>query len=452
MKFPSHAFLSTLLLITLCLAAHSLFKSGWTHSGSAPAAPNPVLAADFQILYTPSGFVPDYLEVPIGSSVAFVNTATGTPLWLASNPYPGATDYPALNAGRGYAAGEAYAFRFTEGGTFGYHNQDAPIDDAVIVVRDPAHPTPDISKTQARQQAIRDKLVAMLVPGKPDSIFAVIDAIQADSAVSLDCHDIGHDLGHRAYELYVFSSAMTYDNPARRDHASVMDICAGGYVHGILEEASLHDAHFMDHPGDLCANVPASNAASCYHGAGHALMFASGRDIQKSLAGCRMMPNADDDSRCFEGVWMEAFWGNTEHSGPGTLGWDLNKPLDPCISSASDAKHACFIYASFGYLRTHVRDYSGAVRMCSLGGLGDADASYCLRGVGIALVAHLKAQSLEQTESYAANLSDTYKLGFYEGVMGYGRLSGLSENQLASVCGAMKTDSVICGQAIGLSK
>ena len=317
---------------------------------------------------------------------------------------------------------------------------------------DEVHSIPDISKTGTRQQAIRDRLVALLVPNKPDSIFAVVDAVEKDPTITLDSHDIAHDVGHKAYELYGVVGAMTYDNPERVNHASVMDVCAGGYVHGILEEASLHDSHFGDHPGSLCESVPELNAASCYHGVGHALMFFTNRDISKSLDECRMLLRPSSRSRCFEGVWMETFWGDTEHAGPNSLGWEPEKPLAPCMEVAADAKPACFIYSTFGYFRTHSKDYTGAIKMCTQSKLDIYDTSYCLKGVGITLVTHFKAQHLEQAEPFADGLRSTDKLGFYEGVMGYGRFSGLSEEDLASTCALMKTDTTICFQAILKSK
>ncbi len=440
------------LAMTILLIANWLIVRGMLPFTEADAQTLVSGAFDYEVLYTGSGFVPDYLSVPIGSRVAFRNAATSTPLWVASDPYPGRTDYPALDAQQDYGPGATYIFTFDQSGTFGYHNQEVPIDDATISVVDPNNPVPDISKTQERQQAVRDKLVAMLVPGDPNSIFTVIDAIDADTVLSLDCHDIAHDLGHRAYELYGFSGAMTYSNPERVNHTSVMDVCAGGYVHGILEEASLHDHNFGDNPGALCENVPSSNKAGCYHGVGHALMFFNNRDIQASLDGCRKLDNVNDASRCFEGVWMETFWGNTEHSGPGTLGWDLDKPLDPCIQTQPDAKPACFIYASFGYLRTHVRDYAGAVRLCTQSELDGSDTSYCLKGVGITMVTHFKATHLEQSEALVAGLTVDQKHGFYEGVIGYARLSGVSETELVRTCAAMQTDASICAAALEDSK
>jgi hypothetical protein len=438
-------FVSILILVAGIAEAASLHVSA-----EAFAQEHAWPSYDYEVLYTPSGFVPDYLQVPLGARVAFRNASTSTQLWVASDPYPTGSDYPALNEQGTSSA--TYIFQFTQTGTFGYHNQTAPIDTAVIAVADPQRQAPDISKTLSRQEAVRDKLVAMLIPGKPSSISAVISAIQSDPLLSLDCHEVAHDVGHRAYELYGFSGAMLLNGSKNEDHASVMDMCAGGYVHGILEEESLHDPSFAADPGALCASVPPTARPTCYHGIGHALMFVHDRDIPASLDGCRKLPVASYKQRCFEGVWMEAFSGNTEHSGHNTLGWDIDDPLATCALALDDAQPTCFLYSTFGYARTHPKDYAGAVRMCTEDGLTEQQSSFCLKGVGIALVAHLKAKDLEESEPYAAGLTAAQKLGFYEGVAGYGRLSGLSDEALGRMCAAMKSDATACAEAIRQSR
>lgn len=306
---------------------------------------------------------------------------------------------------------------------------------------------PDISKTKSRLQATRDHLLTLFNPNDENSIFTVVDAIDADPSLSVDCHDVAHDLGHHAYELYGFKGAMTYDNPERVNHTSVMDMCAGGYVHGILEEASLHDPNFGEHPGDLCAGVPTSNKATCYHGVGHALMFFNSLDIAQSVSDCRDV-GATYAVRCFEGVWMEAFWGETRHAGDDSLGWDTSDPLAICKAQKSDAKPACFLYAPFGYLRTHDKEYAGATRMCTDASLSESDMKFCMKGIGIVMVPHFKVKNLEQAEPYAVGLSYTEKLGFYDGVMGYGRLSGLSEDDLTATCTRLQSDTSVCMDAV----
>jgi hypothetical protein len=241
---------------------------------------------------------------------------------------------------------------------------------------------------------------------------------------------------------------MAYTNPAAGSHASLQDVCAGGYVHGILEEVSLHQPDFKDHPGSMCANVPDNNAATCFHGVGHALMFFYKRDTQSALIACRTLGPRNEAPRCFEGVWMELFWGSTEHTGPNSLGWDFNKPFAPCAASAQDAKQACFLYSSFGYLRVHPMDYSGAITHCVTSDLVDSDAGFCLKGVGITMVRYLKAHDLERSESFAKGLTYDQKHSFYQGVLGYSHYSGVSTIELSSSCTRFTEDKAVCADVL----
>ena len=149
---------------------------------------------------------------------------------------------------------------------------------------------------------------------------------------------------------------------------------------------------------------------------------------------------------------MELFWGNTDHSGPQSLGWDLDKPLAPCIAASKDAKPTCFLYSSFGYLRTHAKDYYGAVNMCTQSNLDEGDKGFCLKGLGITMMSKFKGVHMEGSEVYVQELSQVEKKAFYEGVMGYARLSGLSQQALEKVCNLLKTDGAICLSALASDK
>jgi hypothetical protein len=402
--------------------------------------------SDYYIQYTKDGFVPGELEVPVGAHVAFKNT-TYEPLLVESNPYPWHSDYPTFHAAKDYLYGETYTFQFNEVGTFGFHNFNKPGDHGTIHVIDPETPDEDISKTLPGQEKIRDRLIAMLVPNDPNSVFKFIDAVEADPTLANNCHEIAHDIGHKAYEMYGFSGAMNFTDTARLGHASVQDICAGGYVHGVIEEATLHQENFKNDPKVMCDGVSKDARASCFHGIGHALMFTYTRSVESSLVGCRSVGNVDDASRCFEGVWMEFFWGKPSVNG--ALGWDPAKPLQSCMDTEKDAKAACFLYSSFGYLRTNPKDYQGAVNLCTQSGLNASDTNYCLKGVGITMVSHFKQKHLEQSEAYVTNLTDSQKASFYKGVYGYGRLSGISQSTLYASCKAMKSDGEICAGVVG---
>lgn len=398
---------------------------------------------DFTISYTADGFDPSILEVPAGARVRFVNNAQVS-VWPASDPHPTHSDFPEFDSRAGILPGESYTFTFTKLGTFSFHNHSKSIERGIIRVSNPGQPLPDIDKVKAGQRATRDKLLALFDQNNPDSVFTVIDAIEANVVLARDCHDMAHDIGHRAYELFGFSAAMTFNSADRLSHTSVDDICAGGYMHGILEELFLHQPERATSPGAMCAPVPTANRDSCYHGVGHSLMFVYKRDVPASLLGCRAIGEDIPTRRCFEGVWMEMFWGNIDHAGGDSLGWTTQQPLVPCERAGEDEKPTCFLYAHLGYLRTHPRDYAGAVNLCVASGLGEYDARYCLRGVGITMMKHVTSRNLPAAEPFVAGLNYGKKYAYYEGVIGYARLSGVTEKSITEFCSVLKTDTEVC--------
>ncbi|MDB5239076.1 MAG: hypothetical protein JWO00_411 [Candidatus Parcubacteria bacterium] len=309
-----------------------------------------------------------------------------------------------------------------------------------------------LSSTPLRQIAQRDKLIALLDPKDRESIFKVVDAIQNDPAIVDDCHEMAHDIGRQAYEYYGFSDAMTFDNPNHVKHALVQNICAGGYMHGVEEALSAHEPGFLEKPELVCDQVPAADRASCFHGMGHVFMLANDRDADAAILGCRVIEWASDRYRCFEGVRMEQFWGGAASLSSPVLGWDPKAPLSTCESAREDERPTCFLYSTFGYLRVHPKDYTGAAALCAKSGLNDSDDHFCLKGLGMTMMSKFKGQSMENSEMYATDLSLAEKYSFYEGVLGYAHLSGLSNAQLGDVCGLLKGDSLVCLDALSLNE
>jgi len=431
------------LIALLSFAWYILRTTAGSYNRVSSTAPRAAVS-DYEISYTNAGFTPGTLEVPLGARVTFQNHSD-IPLWAASDPHPTHTDYPEFDAQKDYLPGQAYTFQFTKSGTFGFHNHERSLDRGIIRVTDHVHDLGNIDKTiVASQRVVRDKYLALLQPGQPESIFTLLDTIEADQGLSSDCHDIAHDLGHRSYELYGFSGAMTYSNPTRLSHTSADDICAGGYIHGILEELFLHQPELKTAPAGICAGIPEINRGSCFHGIGHGLMFANRRDVPVSLGTCQTLGRIDYIHRCYEGVWMEMFWGNTEHAGANSLGWTLEQPLTPCKNAVMDEKPACFLYAHLGYLRTHHYDFAGVVKLCDQSGLGQKDESYCLKGLGITIMKHVTSHHLANSEGLVSGLNSWQKYAYYQGVIGYARLSDVSESYLRNFCGSLKNDGAIC--------
>ena len=414
-----------------------------TLKNALPATIKSATEFDYEVVYSATGYSPNLLEVPVGSWVAFKNT-TEIPMWTASDPHPVHTDFSEFDAQKEFSKNQSYVFQFNRPGTFSYHNHDKSIDRGIIRVTDKNNPLPQIDKTKESQRAVRNKLLAMLDQKDPESIFKMIDYIAKNPALAKDCHDVSHDLGHKAYELFGFSTAMTFNSPTHLGHTSVDDICAGGYMHGIMEELFLNQPELKNHLDTICSSIPIINRDSCYHGIGHSLMFISKRDVQGSLEGCRSINNTIYTRRCYEGVWMELFWGDTDHAGANSLGWDPQKPLDSCINAREDEKPDCFLYAHLGYLRTHPKDFAGVKDLCIKNGLDQWNTRYCLRGIGITMMKHFTSHHLELTESLVEGLGYWQKYSYYEGVIGYARLSSVSKKSLESFCGNLKTDTEVC--------
>ena len=303
--------------------------------------------------------------------------------------------------------------------------------------------------TPADEQSAYNRFSAMLKPGDPNSILTMFDAIQAsDNSIKYNCHELSHALGHRAYDLYGFADAMTFSNPNRPQHAAIEDICNSGFMHGVLEDTFLHNPDNAKDPDLLCANVPLQSRWSCFHGIGHGLMFIYDRKIAPSLQGCRNLADTKYSFPCFQGVWMELFLGNTEHAGLNTLYWDLGNPLGACLAAPSDAKHACYIYVSLGYLRGHPGDYPGTVTLCTTSHLTSTDEAGCLESAGLSMLSGFKGSNLEQSEAYVKGLNPDEKKAFYRGLTAYALISGVPEAELTRVCSVLVTDSKVCSDAL----
>lgn len=114
-----------------------------TGSTSTNATGTPVSA--YTVRYSASGFSPQTMTVPLGTTVTFINQS-GSEMWVASNVHPSheAYDGTSLNehcaaststtAFDECAAGSTYSFTFTKAGTWEYHNHRHPEYTGSIVV------------------------------------------------------------------------------------------------------------------------------------------------------------------------------------------------------------------------------------------------------------------------------------------------------------------------------
>ncbi len=179
------------------------------------------------------------------------------------------------------------------------------------------------------------------------------------------CHGLVHEIGHAAYKKEGFEKALSYED----------DLCGSGYIHGIVE------THF-DRVRDIVAVLPTicdHNAAKCFHGVGHGLMYKLDNDLPRSVELCGTFNEAFQRIQCAEGVFMEVFDSETRFHASEYLKED--DPFFACRDLDSVNEGVCAFYATRYYLRLHPREYSGAIEWCMHDvPVGPRDA--CIKGVG----------------------------------------------------------------------
>lgn len=112
-------------------------ESNDTSSDAAPVSA-------YTVKYTDTGFSPESLSVPLGTTVTFINQSSGD-MWVGSDEHPSHTGYDGTSRAEHCAAGAApsfdqcatgstYSFTFEKAGTFEYHNHRNAQAHGVIVV------------------------------------------------------------------------------------------------------------------------------------------------------------------------------------------------------------------------------------------------------------------------------------------------------------------------------
>lgn len=223
-----------------------------------------------------------------------------------------------------------------------------------------------------------------------------------------DCHLPAHDLGRA-----IFAEIKAVE-PALR---MCSNRCNFGCMHGILREA-FGDGTLESVTKQmviLCSERREPQTAkpgSCVHGMGHALMVASGYDIEKALSACTTFPSPAQEYFCATGVFMEqATVGpsgdkaniNTNQQPRGlhypcdtytrfpaacyryhvvrilrTLGQETTKVVDECLALSRPLRLGCFHglgYAHVGYI---AENPPLLAKVCRAG--TDEDQAVCIEG------------------------------------------------------------------------
>lgn len=403
-----------------------------------------------------SGFVPDQISVPLGTTVRFENVGTEDH-WPASDRHPSHAGYDGTDmeghcgeeAGAGFDAcgavppGNAWSFPFDRPGAFGYHDHLWPhltghvlvtdtdaasqgrpgaftrLLDALrtLITRIAAWFADEGTLTALRTgrtgadayDALATRYEAAVSRSDPREAIRALEAEAAqDADVSARCHDVLHEIGRAAYVKYgSFREAVRFQD----------DYCNSGYVHGLFE------AHFAAAVDPLAGLTEACEAYAssggrpfdrwqCYHGVGHGFMYFTGGDLDASLSLCADGLGKEVAAICRNGAYMEAF--NLEVLAKER---DLVDPDDPFATCAARtaAKADCYLYLPAYLSQTAGMAFADILHACKKAGRAHERA--CVRGTG--------------SEASKRNPDDP------DGVFALCRQAGPSDAQRACINGAV---------------
>ena len=95
---------------------------------------NTTAVSEANVAYTDNGFSADSVIIKKGGTVTFVNKSSRD-MWVASNPHPIHTDYPAFDEKASVPNGGSWTFTFDQVGSWEYHNHKNPSDMGTVVVQ-----------------------------------------------------------------------------------------------------------------------------------------------------------------------------------------------------------------------------------------------------------------------------------------------------------------------------
>lgn len=192
-------------------------------------------------------------------------------------------------------------------------------------------------------------------------------------------HGILHRVGQQAYKTFGGLSGAIALLP-QDGMSDEKYLIYEGYIHGV-EQAYFKTEKVHTSAYDLIENACGTfltpqfrdysvteaprDGRQCFHGAGHALMFAYGNDLRFALEICGRIPTPWASDRCAYGAFME----NTYLYSPlyeigAPRPYAIGKNILHVCESLSSFKEQCLWYVGRSYRLAHPDDFAGAFKAC----------------------------------------------------------------------------------------
>lgn len=244
------------------------------------------------------------------------------------------------------------------------------------------------------------------------------EAFQQGKVNFWQCHILLHTIGHQAYSLY--------NRDLNRIAQDNLWICGNAYQHGVEAEIAVESDDAIRELYGFCEILRTKKPhATCYHGAGHAVMYET-HDLEQALAYCerlKSIPTVENTDDCYTGVFSEytlASDGIDGHTGLPLAGGPyvripFEHPLDFCQTLSLKYQYACAFQMSRILYRK--RPPSDALKLCVEGIHPNDLKEACLRTVS-AVVAReeLYQKGNVDTPPFIASLKETFRKAYIWGI------------------------------------
>lgn len=196
--------------------------------------------------------------------------------------------------------------------------------------------------------------------------------LENSKLVQEHCHSFSHAIGNQTLQKY--------KNDIKKSLEYNIDVCGGGYVHGIIEKYIDLNSDSGDSFLDICDN---SSQPSCFHALGHGLMIRDKNDVEQSIKNCKKLTNIKQQNNCGEGVFMQKF--DLENpSEPDVIALNSSKEIRLCQTYDYPFRSGCFYY--FGrYTFNDIKKPDIALSKC-LDNEIPQDIADCTRGTSSGIV------------------------------------------------------------------
>lgn len=219
-----------------------------------------------------------------------------------------------------------------------------------------------VLESESVQGCILDVMLQAAEEGQVWDMQAALERqIEATPAIYDVCHNMGHLVGRRAFELDPDIARLVGDNPSAT--------CAYAIGHGVFDGFAESDPtpEGFRAAANACASKQGVEAGLCADGIGHAA-WSSSHDLATAVSYCTMLPPGDMRAACSEGIIMQIF----EPAGFASSTYDLERAFSelPLLCErwpSSDADSVAGCHMGAGYMYTRVSwQLESRVRCCEV--------------------------------------------------------------------------------------